>query len=95
MSGMIPFHSCSWQRTKSQIITLELNMLSDLAAGLVTITSGCSVVQSYAAVIMGLLAGPVYLTSSSLIERMHIDDPSNASAVHFFGGIWGVLSVGA
>ena len=62
------------------------------ATGLVAITSGCSVVQTYGAVLIGAIAAPVYLASSAMIVRLKIDDPSDASAVHFFNGIWGILA---
>lgn len=62
--------------------------------GLVGITSGCAVVQAYAAVIVGLIAALVWLTSSRVLKRLKIDDPLDAAPVHFFCGIWGTLQVG-
>jgi Amt family ammonium transporter len=36
----------------------------------------------------------VYIVSSNLLVKLHVDDPLNASPVHLFCGGWGVLSVG-
>lgn len=36
----------------------------------------------------------VYLLTSRLVLRIRVDDPVDASAVHFGCGVWGVLAVG-
>jgi Amt family ammonium transporter len=68
--------------------------LNGILAGLVGITAGCSVVEPYAAIIIGIIAAPVYYYSSMLLKRLRIDDPLDASPVHFFCGMWGVFAVG-
>merc|ERR1711998_405242 len=68
--------------------------LNGILAGLVAITAPCPVVDPWAAVVIGILAAPVYYGSSAALKMMKIDDPLDASPVHFFTGIWGVLSVG-
>lgn len=35
----------------------------------------------------------MYLASSALIKQLRIDDPVDASPVHFFNGVWGLLAV--
>lgn len=62
--------------------------------GLVAITAGCSVVTPWAAVIIGLIGGWVYLAFSKLLIKLKIDDAVDAIPVHFANGMWGVLSVG-
>ena len=62
--------------------------------GLVSITAGCSVVMPWAAVVIGVVGGMVYLGASALVKKCKIDDPLDAGAVHGFGGIWGMLAVG-
>ena len=61
--------------------------------GLVGITSGCAVVQAYAAVVIGIVAAIIWLFSSRALRGLGIDDPLDAAPVHFFCGIWGVLAV--
>ena len=68
--------------------------ISGVLAGLVAITSPCAFVNSVGAVAIGLIAGVIVCLASFLLERMHIDDPVGAVPVHFFNGIWGLLSVG-
>lgn len=63
-------------------------------AGLVSITAGCSVVTPWAAVLIGMLGGWMYLGASRLLVRLRIDDAVDAIPVHFACGIWGVLAVG-
>lgn len=62
--------------------------------GLVGITAGCSVVEPWAAIIIGLISGVVYVFSSKLLVLLKVDDAVDAIPVHFFNGIWGCLATG-
>jgi Amt family ammonium transporter len=62
--------------------------------GLVAITAGCASVDTWAAVLIGVVAGWVYMFSSKLIIRLRIDDAVDAIPVHMFGGMWGVIAAG-
>ena len=68
--------------------------VNGILAGLVAITSPCAFVNSTGAVAIGLIAGVIVCLPSFLLERLRIDDPVGAVPVHFFNGIWGLLSVG-
>lgn len=63
-------------------------------SGLVGITAGCSTVTPWAACVIGMVAGWVYVFSSGLLVKLKIDDAVDAIPVHFFNGIWGCLAVG-
>jgi Amt family ammonium transporter len=63
-------------------------------SGLVAITAGCGVVEPWAAVLIGFVAGLLYIGSSKGILRLRLDDAVDAIPVHLFNGAWGVLSVG-
>lgn len=62
--------------------------------GLVAITAPCAVVEPGAAIVIGLVAAPIVMFSIELLDKLKIDDPVGAVAVHGFGGLWGVLAVG-
>jgi len=69
-------------------------LCNGMLAGLVAITAPCAFVDSWAAVVIGLIAGVWVCVAANMIEKAHIDDPVGAIPVHFFNGLWGVLSVG-
>jgi Amt family ammonium transporter len=73
----------------------DLSMcMNGCLSGLVGITAGCSVVEPWAAVLIGAIAGIVYVFSSKLLVLLKIDDAVDAIPVHFFNGIWGCIATG-
>lgn len=62
--------------------------------GLVAITSGCGVVEPWAAVIIGAVAGLLYLLGSWALIKVRLDDAVNAIPVHMVNGLWGMIAVG-
>jgi Amt family ammonium transporter len=67
-------------------------LCNGILAGLVSITAGCSNVESGSAVLIGLLGGVIYFGSAAGIKKLKIDDPVDASSVHGTCGIWGCLA---
>ncbi|MGA7271730.1 MAG: ammonium transporter [Acidimicrobiia bacterium] len=68
---------------------------SGLIAGLVAITAPCAFVDSWAAVLIGGVAGWLVIWAAGVLERrFKVDDPVWAVACHGVGGLWGLLSVG-
>lgn len=63
-------------------------------AGLVAITAGCAFVAPYAAIVIGLIAGVLVIWGTLLVDRMKIDDPVGAVAVHGVNGTFGTIAVG-
>jgi len=63
-------------------------------AGLVGITAGCSVVPIWSSVIIGVIAGWVYIIGSKTLVMLKIDDAVDAIPVHFCNGMWGVIAAG-
>jgi Amt family ammonium transporter len=62
--------------------------------GLVAITGCCDCVEVWAAFVIGIISGFVYILGCWFLERFHIDDPVEAIPVHFFGGMWGTIATG-
>jgi Amt family ammonium transporter len=73
----------------------DLSMaLNGILAGLVGITAGADVINPTSAIVVGLIAGLLVVTSVILIDKVKIDDPVGAISVHLTCGIWGTLAVG-
>eukprot|EP01062_Namystynia_karyoxenos_P079784 TRINITY_DN847_c0_g1_i6.p1 TRINITY_DN847_c0_g1~~TRINITY_DN847_c0_g1_i6.p1 ORF type:complete len:584 (+),score=238.64 TRINITY_DN847_c0_g1_i6:93-1754(+) len=68
--------------------------LNAVLAGLVSITAGCSVVDEWAAVVIGIAGAMIFLFFSNVLLWLRIDDPLNAFPVHGACGVWGCLAVG-
>ena len=70
-------------------------MLNGSLAGLVAVTAPCAYIPSWAAILIGLVAGVVVVISAGIVERrFKIDDPVGAISVHGTCGALGLLSVG-
>lgn len=67
---------------------------NSVLAGLVAITSACSTVFPWAAIIIGIVAGIVYNIGSMVSVMLHLDDPLDAIAVHAWNGVWGLIAPG-
>jgi Amt family ammonium transporter len=64
-------------------------------AGLVAITAPCAFVDTWAALLIGAIAGALVVLSVVFIDQtLRIDDPVGAISVHLTNGIWGTLAVG-
>ena len=64
-------------------------------AGLVAITAGCDVTDCLGASIIGAVSGVLVVFGVWLLDqKLRIDDPVGAVAVHMLNGIWGTLAVG-
>ncbi|MBX0327170.1 ammonium transporter [Oscillochloris sp. ZM17-4] len=68
--------------------------LNGTLAGLVAITAGCAYVDPLAAVVIGLIAGPLVVVACDVMDKAKIDDPVGAVPVHLVNGVWGTLAVG-
>lgn len=78
-------------RHKKVDITMVIN---GILAGLVAVTAGCNVVSHEAALVIGLVAGILVDIAVITIDRLKIDDPVGAIAVHGINGTFGTLAVG-
>ncbi len=72
-------------------ITMVIN---GILAGLVSITAGCNVVAPMSAIIIGFIAGILVDVAVLFFDKMKVDDPVGAIAVHGINGLFGTLAVG-
>ena len=61
-------------------------------AGLVGITSGCNIVEPWAAFVIGLISGLLFVVGSWILPKIKIEDPSESLPSSFICGLWGVVS---
>src|SRR5690242_1949636 len=69
-------------------------MLNGVLAALVAITAASGFVAPWAAVVIGLVSGLIAVTGVLWVERIGIEDPIGAVAVHGMSGVWGTLATG-
>jgi Amt family ammonium transporter len=72
-------------------ITMVIN---GILAGLVSITAGCNVVGPGSAILIGLIAGVLVDVAVLFFDRLKVDDPVGAFAVHGINGLFGTIAVG-
>ena len=74
---------------------LDLTMfLNGILGGLVGITAGADQMSPEDAILIGAIAGALIVFAVSLVDKIKLDDPVVAIAVHLICGVWGTLAVG-
>ena len=68
--------------------------MNGVLGGLVGITACADQMSPTDAIIIGLIAGVIVVLGIALIDKLKLDDPVGAVAVHLICGIWGTLAVG-
>ena len=74
---------------------LDLTMyLNGILGGLVSITAGADQMSPTDAILIGSIGGAIIVFAVALVDKIKLDDPVGAIAVHLICGIWGTLAVG-
>ena len=82
----------TWIRNGKPDVSMSLN---GSLAGLVAVTAGCANVDVIGSFIIGAVAGVLVCVAVYFIEdKLKVDDPVGAVAVHGCNGIWGTIAVG-
>ena len=76
---------------KNYDLTMFMN---GVLGGLVGITAGADQMSPGDAVLIGIIAGVIIVLGIAFIDKLRLDDPVGAVAVHLICGIWGTLAVG-
>ncbi|KAL4224872.1 ammonium transmembrane transporter [Mactra antiquata] len=69
-----------------------LTTLNGSLTGMVSICAGCHVYRTYAGFFVGVCGGLMYMFLNWAVLKVKVDDPLDATAVHFGGGIVGVVA---
>jgi ammonium transporter, Amt family len=81
----------SWWLFGKPDISMSFN---GVLAGLVAITAPCAFVGIGSAALIGAVGGGVVVFAVLAFDRIRVDDPVGAIAVHGVCGIWGTLALG-
>lgn len=71
-----------------------LDVCNGVLGGFVAITSGCAVVEPWAAVVCGFFAAWVLIGFNILALKLQFDDPLEATQLHGGCGAWGLIFTG-
>ena len=69
-------------------------LCNGILGGLVAVTASCGNIQPWAGFVIGLCGGIIYVLGCKFLDKVGIDDPLEASAVHGFCGAFGVIATG-
>ena len=81
----------TWIKFKKPDVGLTLGAT---LGGLVAITAGTANVSPGSSIIIGLIAGILYVEAVAFFDRIKVDDPVGAVSCHAVNGVWGTLAVG-
>ncbi|MBI2167135.1 MAG: ammonium transporter [Candidatus Omnitrophica bacterium] len=90
-TGVLGSTLIAWLLLKKPDLGMTLN---GCLAGLVAITAPCAFVSVGSSAIIGFIAGVLVVLAVIFFDKVHVDDPVGATAVHLVNGIFGTLSVG-
>jgi Amt family ammonium transporter len=90
-AGTLAATAVAWKFLGKPDIGMTIN---GALAGLVGVTAGCAFVSPGSALIIGAIAGGMVVFGVLMFDRLKVDDPVGALAVHGLGGIFGTLAVG-
>ncbi len=68
--------------------------MNGILGGLVSITAGADLMGITDAILIGAIGGVIVVLAVSLLDKLKLDDPVGAVAVHLGTGMWGTLAVG-
>ena len=89
-AGGIAALATAWYFERLPSVSQTIN---GVIAGLVGVTASCHLVEPWAAVAIGTIAGVIVVLGTYLLARVKIDDVVGAIPVHGMCGIWGTLAV--
>ena len=93
-AGLFTFFTRKYITGQTRDIRLDFKGITNgILAGCVSITGCSGYVESWAAIVIGIIGSIVYSLGCLLLEKLNIDDPIEAFQVHGLCGLWGTLAV--
>lgn len=91
IAGLLASTAVAWIVLGKPDLSMTIN---GLLAGLVAVTAPCAFISVESSLIIGTLAGIIVVYAVIGFDRLKIDDPVGALAVHLANGIFGTICVG-
>ena len=91
IAAVLTSTATSWIKIGKPDLGMTIN---GCLAGLVGITGSCAYVSIEASLLIGAIAGIIVVFAVMFFDRIKIDDPVGATAVHLCCGIFGTICVG-
>jgi len=90
-AGLLTATATAWIMLGKPDLGMTIN---GCLAGLVAITAPCAFVTLPMSLVIGGIGGVLVVFAVVFFDRLKLDDPVGALAVHLTNGIWGTLAVG-
>lgn len=91
IAGILTSTLVAWLLLGKPDLSMTIN---GLLAGLVAITAGCAYVSVESSLIIGGVAGVIVVFAVIGFDKLKLDDPVGALAVHLANGVFGTICVG-
>ena len=91
IAAVVTSTATSWLLLKKPDLGMTVN---GCLAGRVGITGSCAYVSVESSLLIGALSGILVVFAVQFFDRVHIDDPVGATAVHLCCGVFGTICVG-
>ncbi|WDT77354.1 MAG: ammonium transporter [Candidatus Manganitrophus sp.] len=89
--GLLVATAVAWMVLGKPDLGMSIN---GLLAGLVAVTAPCAYISVGSSAIIGAIAGALVVFAVIMFDKLKIDDPVGATAVHLCCGVFGTLAVG-
>lgn len=91
MVGLLVATGVAWMVMGKPDLGMSIN---GLLAGLVGVTAPCAYISVGSSAVIGAIAGVIVVYAVLMFDKLQIDDPVGATAVHLCCGVFGTIAVG-
>lgn len=91
IAGILVSTAVAWILLGKPDLSMTIN---GCLAGLVAITAPCAYVSVESSLIIGAISGAIVVYAVIFFDKMKLDDPVGALAVHLANGVFGTLALG-